>query len=73
MKINIRVIPKAKLNKIEKIADNDYKVWMTTAPVDGKANQVLIKLLSKFFEIKKSQIEIVSGNKNRNKIINLDL
>lgn len=37
------------------------KVSVTQAPEKGKANQAILKLLSKFLELQKSQIELVSG------------
>ncbi|MFA7662551.1 MAG: DUF167 domain-containing protein [Patescibacteria group bacterium] len=70
MQINIRVIPKAKQNKVVQEGEN-YKVWLTTAPVDGKANKELINILSEFFKLKKSQIEILKGHKSRDKIIEI--
>jgi uncharacterized protein YggU (UPF0235/DUF167 family) len=38
--------------------DKSLKIKTTVAPIDGEANQALIKLLSKHFNIAKSQIKI---------------
>lgn len=40
---------------------------------DGQADKSLIELLSKYFKIPKSSIDIVSGLKVRNKIVEIDL
>ncbi len=72
MRIYIKVIPKSSQNKIEKMEDGSYKVWVTVVPEKGKANQAVVKLLSKYFKVAKSQIEIVGGKTARKKIVDVD-
>ena len=71
MRIYARVIPKSSRNKIERLNDGSYKVWVVVVPEKGKANQVVIKLLAKHFKVSKSQIEIVGGKTARVKIIDI--
>ncbi len=71
MRIYIKVIPKSSQNKIEKMEDGSYKVWVTVVPEKGKANQAVAKLLSKYFKVAKSQIEIVGGKTAREKIVDV--
>jgi uncharacterized protein (TIGR00251 family) len=66
MKIKIRIHPNSSQEKIEKISDDKYEVWLKEKPVKGKANARLLKLLKKSF---KKDIKIVSGLRSRNKII----
>ena len=70
--IKIKVIPKAKQNRIEKLDDNNLKVYLTTVPEKGKANQSLIKLLAKYFKTAKNNIEIIKGQNSREKIIKIN-
>ncbi len=72
MRIYLKVIPKSSQNKIEKMEDGSYKVWVTVVPEKGKANRAVIKLLSKYFKVAKSQIEIVGGKTAREKIVDVD-
>ncbi len=72
MRVYIKVIPKSSQNKIEKMEDGSYKVWVTVVPEKGKANQAVVKLLSKYFKVAKSQIEIVGGKTAREKIVDVD-
>ena len=70
--IAVRVIPRAKRNKIVGLLEDDtLKVRLTAPPVDGKANMALIKFLSDAFGIQKSDIEILSGETSRTKLIRL--
>ena len=70
--INLRVIPRAKQNKITVDADGTLRVHITAAPVDGAANDAVIKMLAKYFAVAKSQIKIVRGVAARDKVIEID-
>ena len=71
MRIYVRVVPKSSQNKVEKISEAEYKVWVNAVPEKGKANQSVIKLLSKYFKIAKSRIEIIGGKTTKTKIIDV--
>ena len=72
MKIKIKVIPKSSKSKIVgKMADGVLKIKLKSAPVDGKANEELIKLLAKHFKTTKDDIKIIKGEKSKNKIIEI--
>jgi hypothetical protein len=55
------VQPKASKNTILGPYQERLKVTITTAPVDGKANKQLIKLLAKHFAVPQKQIQILLG------------
>jgi len=60
MIINIKVIANAKENKI--IEQNGVvKIYLTTQREKGKANKALIKILSKYYNVPKSYINIIKG------------
>jgi len=44
--LHIKVVPRASKNEIQGLHDGALKIRLTTPPVDGKANQALIKFLS---------------------------
>ncbi|MCB9798794.1 DUF167 domain-containing protein [Candidatus Nomurabacteria bacterium] len=72
MKLAIKVIPRAKENKIEgTLESGSLRVRLTAAPTDGQANEQLIKLVSKHFKIAKSCIRIVRGHTGRDKVIEI--
>jgi len=73
MRIYIKVIPKSSQNKVEKISDGEYKAWVTSAPVGGAANKKVIELVADFFDVSKSQVEIVAGKTTRKKIVDIFL
>jgi uncharacterized protein (TIGR00251 family) len=71
MRIEIKVIPGAK-REAWKEEDGRIKVYLTAPPVDGKANQALIKFLARRFGVAPSAITITKGLQSRLKVINID-
>lgn len=67
MIIDIKVVPRAKKERV--IDGEPLRVYVTAPPEDGRANDAAIKLLALHFNIPKSQIKILKGEKSRNKII----
>ncbi len=71
MKIQVKVKPNSKHQKIEEGNDSSLTVSLKSPPVDGKANQELIEILAKKFRVAKSQIVIKSGLSSRNKLVEI--
>ncbi len=46
-------------------------VYLREKPHDGEANAALIKILAKYFDVSKSQVEIKTGGKSRTKIVEI--
>jgi uncharacterized protein (TIGR00251 family) len=68
----IRVTPRARKNEIvEVLSDGTVKGHRTAPPVEGKANEALIKYLSEVLDIPMSQLEIVAGATGRDKLISV--
>lgn len=71
-RITVRVLPRASKNEVVGLQeDGSFKVKTTAAPVDGAANDVVIKLLAEHFGVKKSAVTIVRGHTNKTKIIDI--
>ncbi len=63
---DVRVIPRAKFNKIEL-----PKIWVTAAPTDGDANKKVIEMLSDYFHVPKSRIKLIRGETSRDKVFDV--
>jgi len=70
-RINLRVIPRARQNKIDIDSDGRYRLHTTAVPVDGAANDAVIRALSEYFKAPKSGIKIVRGATSRDKVVEL--
>lgn len=80
MIINVTVKPGSKKGPlVERIGapsdspknSENYIVFLREKPHDGEANQALIKLLSDYFGVAKSCIEIKSGAKGHQKTLEI--
>ena len=70
-RINIKVIPNAKKNSVCE-EDGIFKVYVNAPPVEGRANNSVIEVLSEYFNVRKSNIKIITGEKSRNKIVEIE-
>lgn len=72
MKKQVKVKSNAKNAAIKEEADGSLTVHLQSPPVDGKANQELIKRLAEKFGVPKSRIAIKSGLYSKTKLIEID-
>jgi len=68
----VRVTPRASKDEIvEVLSDGTVKVHLTAPPVEGKANEALVKFMSEVLEVAPSRIEVVAGANGRDKLISV--
>lgn len=71
MRINLRVIPRSRKNEISWEGEL-LKVKLTAPPVDGAANEALVKLLAARLDLPRSALRIVQGATGRLKVLEVD-
>lgn len=73
--LHVRVTPKAKSAQIKReVLENGeifYKVYVTVAAEDGKANKAVINLLADALDVPKSSLTIIQGLTCREKVIKI--
>ena len=69
--LSVRIQPRASKNEITRIEGGKFKIRLTAPPVDGAANEALVKFLADQLNVSRSQVEIVSGHTGREKIIKI--
>jgi uncharacterized protein (TIGR00251 family) len=68
----VRVTPRASKNEIvEILSDGTVKVHLTAPPVEGKANEALLKFLAKVLDVPLKKFELVAGVSGRDKLISV--
>jgi uncharacterized protein len=72
MQIRVKVKPNSKIPRIVEEEDNSLTIYLKSPPVDGKANQELIKVLAERFDVSKSRITIKSGLSSRQKLVEIE-
>ena len=75
MKIFVKAKAGAKENKVippslKLIPDVEplYSVSTKERPVEGRANEAIIKLLAKYFGVPRSQVRLISGATSKRKV-----
>jgi uncharacterized protein (TIGR00251 family) len=71
--LNVHVVPRASRSEIVGEIDGVLKVRIAAPPVDGAANDELIKVLAKKFGVAKSKVSVVSGLTSRKKRVRVVL
>ena len=69
----VRVQPRASLTAITGVLgegdDAALKVALAAPPVEGRANEALVRFFAELFDVPPSAIEIASGGQSRNKVV----
>lgn len=63
----VRAQPGAKRNAIKGEQGGALKIAVTAPPEDGRANQALLEVLREVLDVKRSQVELLSGQTSREK------
>ena len=71
MRIEIKVITKAKKEDVRKVSENSYRIKVAMPPEKGRANKRVVELLSEKFGVKKQNIRIISGETSSRKILEI--
>ena len=71
MRINVKAKPNSKEEKVEKIGENNFVVFVKEPPEKGKANEAIRNALAVYFKTASARVKIVSGYSSRNKIIEI--
>ncbi len=71
MKIAVIAHPNAKRPRIEEDLLGVLHVYVNAPPLEGKANRAIEESLANHFKVKKSQVELISGAKSKNKLFDI--
>jgi uncharacterized protein len=70
--IRIKVKPNARQSIVKQVmADESVKLDIAAPPLKNKANQELIKLLAREFEISPNNVTIISGGREKIKLVKI--
>jgi uncharacterized protein (TIGR00251 family) len=68
----VRVTPRTSRNEIFGVLnDGTVKIHLTAPPVEGQANEALLKFLSEVLGVPVSRLDIVAGKTGRNKLVSV--
>ncbi len=68
----VKLQPRAKRNAIVDERDGVLRVSVAAAPVDGRANAALCKLIAKRAGVARSRVSVVRGERSREKVVQVE-
>ena len=71
IRVKVRVQPRSSANEVVGVHGDALKVRLMAPPVDGAANDLLVKFLADALEIPTRAITIVAGASSRTKVVEL--
>lgn len=71
MRIQVRVKPNAKQEKVEKTGYNSFLVWVKAKPAEGKANLAVIKALAEYLDLPQSCVILLKGQTSKEKLFDI--
>lgn len=71
MKVALIAHPNSKNPRIEKDLFGTLHVYVNEPPLEGKANSAIEKALTIYFNVKRAQVNLISGAKTKNKIFEI--
>jgi uncharacterized protein len=70
-RVSLRVSPRASSAAVVGRHGDGWKVRVAAPPENGRANDAVVTLLADALELRRADVEIVSGHGGRNKIVAL--
>lgn len=71
-RIEVRLKPRGSKDELTGLRDGVLQAKVTAAPVEGKANKALCKLIAKRVGVAPSRVSVVRGEKSRDKLVRVD-
>lgn len=70
--LRIQVKPNARASVLEAQDDGSWIARIAAPPVDGAANEALLRLVAEHFGVRRSQVRLRSGGASRLKRVEID-
>lgn len=67
--LTLHVQPGAKRSEITGLHGDALKLKLAAPPIEGRANEALLKLISGLFDVPLRQIELKQGGQSRHKVV----
>lgn len=70
--LQVKVKPRAKVSELSQAADGTWIARLKAPPVDGKANQELVRLIAEKFQCSRAAVTIKAGAAGRTKLVRIE-
>lgn len=71
MLIKVKVFPNSKKEEILKRKENSFYIFVKEEAKQKRANEKVFKILASYFKVSLSQIKLIKGGREKNKIFDI--
>ncbi len=68
----VRLTPRADGDRVDGVVDGVLRVRVSAPPVEGSANDALVRLLARTLGVSAGRVRIVRGRRGRDKLIEIE-
>jgi uncharacterized protein (TIGR00251 family) len=68
----VRVVPRSAREGVAGYEEGVLRIRLNAPPVEGKANEALVRFLAKALGVSRGCVTLVAGEKGRNKIVRIE-
>jgi uncharacterized protein (TIGR00251 family) len=69
VRLALQITPNAKKTEVIGVLDDALKLKLQAQPIEGKANEALVKFLAAALAVPKSAVTITHGHTNKRKLV----
>ncbi len=69
VRLRLRIQPRASREEVAGVAGDAIRVRLSAPPVEGAANEALVRFLADRLDVSRSAVDLVSGQTSRNKLV----
>lgn len=69
IRLAVQITPNAKKTEVVGVLDDALKLKLQAQPIEGKANEALVKFLAKTLDVPRSAVTITHGQTSKKKLI----
>jgi len=70
--LSVRVVPRSSREGVAGYEGGVVRIRLNAPPVEGRANDALLRFLARALGVSRAQVALVSGGTGRNKIVRID-
>lgn len=67
--IQVRVVPRSSREEVAGVSEGAIRIRLTAPPLENRANEALVRFLSRALGVPRSRVELVAGERGRNKLV----
>jgi uncharacterized protein len=71
VRITVQVAPNARRSEVMGVMDDAVKIRLQAQPIEGKANDALIRFLAETLKVPRSAVTIALGHTSRRKVVEI--